>query len=129
MPAVSIARPSAAIFICVAVSGTCLIMTRIFIGPSLSYRSFGRSRLLVDWKVGRPPRAARQLVGDLGQIGMIVELSRDAKAVARDERPVVDDSRARRVERHAVGAERGRAAPAAQLPRGVRVEADGGHAL
>jgi hypothetical protein len=36
MPVVSIARPSPPIFTCVAVSGTCLIMTRIFMRKDLS---------------------------------------------------------------------------------------------
>ena len=35
MPVVSMVRPSPPIFTCVAVSGTCLIMTRIFM-PGLS---------------------------------------------------------------------------------------------
>jgi len=63
------------------------------------------------------------------RFGLVLKLTRDPEAVARDEDPVVDDGGARRVQRDAVGAERGGAAPAAELPRGAPVEADGGDAL
>src|SRR5437870_7173429 len=61
MPAVSMALPPEAIFTCVAVSGTCLMATRIFIG-----------------------------LAPLGLL-LVREFPGDAEAVARDEHTIEDD--------------------------------------
>src|SRR5207302_10615905 len=82
MPVVSIARGSAEIFTCVAVSGTCLTATRIFTRPLL-----------------------------------VMELPRDAEAVAGDEDAIEDDRRAGRIEGDALGLERGRPDRAPELAR------------
>src|SRR5712692_6114206 len=117
MPAVSIARGSAPIFTCVAVSGTCLTATRIFItSPSKM------SPLASD---GRACGSA----GVLPLALLVMELPGDPEAIAGDEHAIEDDGRAARVVGHALGLERGRPGAAAELARLATAEAHRRHRL
>src|SRR5260370_29276194 len=117
MPAVSIARGSAPIFTCVAVSGTCLTATRIFMtSPSKM------SPLASD---GRACGSA----GVLPLALLVMELPGDPEAIAGDEHAIEDDGRAARVVGHALGLERGRPGAAAELARLATAEAHRRHRL
>src|SRR5262245_34614937 len=127
MPAVSMTRPSPPIFTWVAVSGTCLIITRIFIYGSFLVSGFIGTFRSSPWRRAALAPAAGQsrgldVVGARGARALIVELARDPEPVSGDEHPVVDDGRALGVAGDAVGAERNRGPPATELPRGAPVE-------
>src|SRR5262245_42697307 len=129
MPWVSIALPSPPILTWVAVSGTCLTSTRIFIDVAsrcvrrvtVESRSWGRgSRRRNRSGVGRCVAPAAVIVA---------KLTCDAEAVAGDEHAVVDDRSAVGGGGHAVGAEGRDAGPAAELPRRAPRQGDRGDGL
>ena len=103
MPAVSIACRRPPIFTWVAVSGTCLTVTRIFMRRRSS-----------EWCLG---------------LGIVVELAGDPEAVTRDEDAIEDDGLAGGVERHALGLEGRHAGRAAELARLARPQAHRRHRL
>src|SRR5260370_9302491 len=105
MPAVSIARGSAPIFTCVAVSGTCLTATRIFMtSPSKM------SPLASDGRACGSP-------GVLPLPLLVMELPRDPEAIAGDEHAIEDDGRPAPLVVPALGLERPLPPAAADLTR------------